>query len=355
MTATPVRACGVPRAGLRTTEARPAPPQILVDPFARRITYLRLSVTDRCNFRCTYCMPERMRFAPRPELLEVEEFGRIAKAFVARGVRKIRLTGGEPLVRRDIDDIVRTLSRHLGHGLDEITLTTNGSQLAAHAHAFANAGIKRINVSLDTLDPARFAQVSRGGDLGGVLNGIAAARSAGMHIKINAVALRDVNEDGIEPLMRWCAVEGHDLTLIETMPMGAVEEDRTDRYLPLSMVRSRLEKQFALDPLPDRTGGPARYVRVRELGLRMGFITPLTANFCDGCNRVRLTATGLLVLCLGQDAGVDLRAVLRAGEDDGLLDRAIAGAIAIKPKGHDFHIHRGAAPAVTRHMSATGG
>jgi cyclic pyranopterin phosphate synthase len=327
----------------------------LLDPFARRITYLRLSVTDRCDFRCTYCMPERMRFAPRPELLEVDEFARVAAAFIRGGVRKIRLTGGEPLVRRDIVEIVGALSRHLGQGLDELTLTTNGSQLATHAAMLAAAGVARVNASIDTLDTVRFAQLTRGGDLDAVLAGVAAARTAGLRIKINAVALRGVNEDGIEPLMRWCAGEGHDLTLIETMPLGAVEEDRTDRYLPLSGVRTGLERRFTLDPLPDRTGGPARYVHVRELGLRMGFITPLTANFCDGCNRVRLTATGQLVLCLGQDAGVDLRTILRATRDDAPLDRAIADAIAIKPKSHDFRIARGAAPAVARHMSATGG
>lgn len=332
-----------------------SPQRVLRDPFARQITYLRLSVTDRCDFRCTYCMPERMRFAPRPEMLSVDELARIARAFVGRGVRKIRLTGGEPLVRREVAEIVHALSRHLGAGLDELTLTTNGSQLAAHASMLAAAGVERVNVSIDTLDPVRFAQVSRRGDLAQVLGGVAAARAAGLKLKVNAVALRGINDDGIEALMRWCAGEGHDLTLIETMPMGAVEGDRMDRYLPLSEVRTRLEKRFTLEPLVDRTGGPARYVRVRELGLRLGFITPLTANFCDGCNRVRVTATGQLVLCLGQETGVDLRAVLRATSDDAPLERAIAGAIEMKPRGHDFAIVRGAPPAVSRHMSVTGG
>ncbi len=328
---------------------------MLVDPFARPITYLRVSVTDRCDFRCTYCMPEQMRFAPRPELLTPAEIERAAAAFIRRGVRKLRLTGGEPLARRGVLDLVRALSRHLGRGLDELTLTTNGSRLAVHAAALAAAGVRRINVSLDTLDPARFAAITRRGDLSQVLDGIAAARAAGLRVKINAVALRGAEEDGIEPLMRWCAAEGHDLTLIETMPLGEVGEDRTDRYLPLSTVKARLAERFALEPLPDRTGGPARYMLVRELGLRLGFITPLTVNFCDGCNRVRLTATGQLVPCLGHETGTDLRTVLRATSDDRALDAAIGAAIAAKPKGHEFRIGRGLAPAVARHMSATGG
>jgi cyclic pyranopterin phosphate synthase len=329
----------------------------LVDGFGRRIDYLRLSVTDRCDFRCIYCMSEHMTFLPKAEVLSLEEIDRLASAFVRRGVRKLRLTGGEPLVRRGIIDLVRSLSRHLRAGtLDELTLTTNGSQLARHAADLAAAGVRRLNVSLDTLDEDRFRRITRWGRLPQVMEGLAAARAAGLHVKINMVALKGLNEDEIEPMMRWCAEAGHDLVLIETMPLGEVEEDRTDRYLPLSAVRRDLETRWTLEPLPLSTGGPARYVRVRETGQRLGFITPLTHNFCDSCNRVRLTATGTLYMCLGQDDAADLRAVVRASDDAAALDAALDAAIARKPKGHDFRIdRRGAAPALVRHMSATGG
>jgi len=330
----------------------------LIDPFGRRITYLRISVTDRCDLRCRYCMAEKMTFLPRAELLTFDEIDAIASAFVRRGTRRLRLTGGEPLVRRGFIDLVRQLSRHLQSGaLDELTLTTNGTQLAAHSVDLAAAGVRRINVSIDTLDTQDFAHITRGGDLAQVLHGIAAARAAGLHVKLNMVALRDFNEQQIEPMMAFAAAHGDDLVLIETMPLGVVEEDRTDRYLPLTHVRATLEARHTLDPLPDRTGGPARYVRVRETGLRMGFITPLTHNFCESCNRVRLTATGTLYLCLGQSDATDLRAVVRDRPGDAAaLDAAIVEAIARKPLGHDFVIERrGAAPAQSRHMSITGG
>ena len=329
----------------------------LVDPFARVVSYLRVSVTDRCDFRCVYCMSEHMTFLPKAEVLSLEEIDRIASAFVRRGVRKLRLTGGEPVVRRGIMELVRSLGRHLDSGaLEELTLTTNGSQLGRFADELKAAGVRRINVSLDTLDPDKFARITRWGRLAQVMDGIAAAKAAGLRIKINTVALNGVNEDEIETLMAWCAEAGHDLTFIETMPLGEVEEDRTDRYLPLSRVRSDLERRWTLDDLPDRTGGPARYVRVRETGLRMGFITPLTHNFCESCNRVRLTATGRLYMCLGQGDSADLRALVRASADDAALDAALDEAISRKPKGHDFVIERrGAAPALARHMSVTGG
>ncbi|MFC3713800.1 GTP 3',8-cyclase MoaA [Sphingoaurantiacus capsulatus] len=329
----------------------------LIDGFGRRIDYLRLSVTDRCDFRCVYCMSEHMTFLPKAEVLSLEEIDRLASAFVRRGVRKLRLTGGEPLVRRGIVDLVRSLSRHLDSGaIDELTLTTNGSQLARHAADLAAAGVRRINVSLDTLDPDRFARITRWGRLPQVLEGIAAAIAAGLHVKINMVALKGLNEDEIDTMLRWCGAAGHDLVLIETMPLGEVEEDRTDRYLPLSAVRHDLESRWTLDPIPLSTGGPARYVRVRETGQRLGFITPLTHNFCESCNRVRLTATGTLYMCLGQDDSIDLRAVLRGSDDDGAIDAALDAAMAAKPKGHDFRIdRRDAAPAVARHMSLTGG
>ena len=329
----------------------------LVDPFGRRISYLRVSVTDRCDFRCVYCMSEHMTFLPKAEVLSLEEIDRLASAFVRRGVRKLRLTGGEPLVRRGIMDLVRSLGRHLATGaLDELTLTTNGSQLARFAPELAAAGVRRVNVSLDTLDPAKFAEITRWGRLDEVLAGVAAATAAGLAIKINAVALAGVNEHEIDDMLRWCGAAGHDLTLIETMPMGEVSEDRTDRYLPLSRVRRDLETRWTLDDLPDSTGGPARYVRISETGQRLGFITPLTHNFCESCNRVRLTATGMLYMCLGQDDCADLRAVVRSAGGEDALDAAIAEAIARKPKGHDFVIdRRGRAPAVQRHMSVTGG
>ncbi len=338
------------------SRAAPAPRR-LIDPFGRRIDYLRVSVTDRCDFRCTYCMAEDMTFGPKSEVLSLEEIDRLASAFVRRGTRKLRLTGGEPLVRRGIGDLVRSLSRHLASGaLDELTLTTNGSQLARHADALAAAGVRRINVSLDTLDPDKFAAVTRWGRLPQVLDGIAAARAAGLHIRINMVALNGINDSEIDAMLRWTAALGHDLVMIETMPLGEVAEDRVDRYLPLNAVRRDLERRWTLIDLPDSTGGPARYARVAETGQRIGFITPLTHDFCATCNRVRLTATGQLFLCLGQDAAADLRSVIRSHADDVALDLALDAAIAIKPRGHDFRIDRaGAVPAVARHMSVTGG
>ncbi len=329
----------------------------MIDPFGRHISYLRVSVTDRCDFRCVYCMAEDMTFLPKPDVLSLEELDRLCGAFIRKGVRKLRLTGGEPLVRRDIMTLIRSLGRHLESGaLDELTLTTNGSQLARYAADLADAGVRRVNVSLDTLDPDTFARITRWGRLPQVLDGISAAKAAGLKIKINSVALKGVNEDEIETLMAWCADQGHDLTFIETMPLGEVEEDRTDRYLPLSRVRADLETRWTLYDLPDHTGGPARYVRVRETGQRLGFITPLTHNFCESCNRVRLTATGQLYMCLGQGDSADLRAIVRAHTDDAALDAALDEAIARKPKGHDFVIERrGAAPALARHMSVTGG
>jgi len=328
--------------------------QPMIDRFGRRITYLRVSVTDRCDFRCVYCMAEDPTFLPRKDLLTLEELERLSSAFIARGVRKLRLTGGEPLVRRNLMWLIERLSRHLGNGLDELTLTTNGSQLAAKAAALAACGVKRINVSVDTLDPAKFRAITRRGDLAQVLNGIDAADRAGLKIKINTVALRDINEDEIEELIRWAHGRGFDLTLIETMPMGEIGIDRTEQYLPLSLLRARLEQHFTFEDIPYRTGGPARYVHVRETGGRLGFITPMTHNFCESCNRVRVTCTGTLYMCLGQDEAADLRAPLRAGRDDSLLHAAIDSAIARKPKGHDFVIGRGER-LLTRSMSVTGG
>ncbi len=329
----------------------------LIDPFGRTVNYLRISVTDRCDFRCVYCMSENMTFLPKSEVLSLEEIDRIATAFVRRGTRKLRLTGGEPLVRRGVVDLIGRLSRHIASGdLDEITLTTNGSQLRKFASGLHAAGVRRINVSLDTLDPAKFARITRWGRLDQVLDGIAAATEAGLHVKINMVALKGLNDDEIDTMLAWTAAHGHDLVMIETMPMGAIDEDRADRYLPLKAVRRDLETRHTLIDLLDKTGGPARYVRIAETGQRLGFITPLTHNFCEGCNRVRLTATGQLFLCLGQDDAADLRAVLRATEDDMVLDAALDEAISRKPKGHDFVIDRTArAPAVARHMSVTGG
>jgi cyclic pyranopterin phosphate synthase len=329
----------------------------MLDPFGRTITYLRVSVTDRCDFRCTYCMAEDMTFLPKAELLTLEELDRLCSAFVAKGVRKLRLTGGEPLVRRNVMGLVRSLGRHLRTGaLDELTLTTNGSQLAKFAGELRDAGVRRINVSLDTLDPARFRDITRWGRIEQVLDGIDAALGAGLKVKINAVALRGINEDEIEGLMLWAHGKGMDFTLIETMPMGEIDADRTDQYLPLSLVRARLAQRFTLEDSDYRTGGPARYVRVAETGGRLGFITPLTHNFCESCNRVRLTCTGTLYMCLGQDDAADLRAPLRASSDDALLSAAIDEAIGRKPKGHDFVIdRRRKAPAVARHMSVTGG
>ena len=327
----------------------------LADSFGRRISYLRLSVTDRCDFRCRYCMAERMQFLPKREILTLEELSALADALIARGIKRIRLTGGEPLVRKGIDTLIRAIGQRIGDGLDELTLTTNGSQLRGHALALADAGVRRINVSLDSLDPERFGFITRGGDLAAVLDGIAAAREAGLAIKINMVALKALNEAEIEPMLRWCAAEGHDLTLIETMPLGEVEDDRTDRYLPLDGVRRDLQSRFTLTPLDFRTGGPARYVRVEELGARLGLITPLTNNFCDDCNRVRVTATGQIYMCLGHDERLDLRKALRGGTPDE-LDRLLDRAMKLKPERHAFTIEKpGAAPAVARHMSVTGG
>ncbi len=323
----------------------------LIDSFGRRITYVRLSVTDRCDLRCRYCMAERMTFLPRAELLTLEEMVALADAFIARGVKRIRLTGGEPLVRRGIESLVRWLGERLGHGLEELTLTTNGTQLARLAGDLHAAGIRRVNVSLDSLDPERFRHVTRRGDLGQVLDGIAAAKAAGLRVKINMVALKGLNEDEIECMARWCAAEGHDLTLIETMPLGEVEEDRTGHYLPLDAVKRSLEERFTLTPSLRRTGGPARYFDVAELGLRLGLITPLTGNFCEGCNRVRVTATGTVYGCLGRDQHIELRDLLRAGAP---LDDALDALMRAKPRGHDFHI-AARRPAVARHMSVTGG
>jgi GTP 3',8-cyclase len=327
----------------------------MTDRFGRRITYLRVSVTDRCDFRCVYCMAEDMTFLPRKDLLSLEEIDRLTSAFIARGVRKLRLTGGEPLVRRNIMWLVRSLSRHLGAGLDELTLTTNGSQLARYAEELAECGVKRINVSLDTLDPGKFRVITRKGDFHQVMSGIDAASRAGLKIKINTVALRDVNEAELEDILRWAHGRGFDLTLIETMPMGEVGADRVEQYLPLSLVRTRLERHFTFDEIPYRSGGPARYVQVRETGGRLGFITPMTHNFCEACNRVRVTCTGTLYMCLGQEDAADLRAPLRASQDDALLHAAIDEAIARKPKGHDFVIGRDRKPSVARTMSLTGG
>ncbi len=327
----------------------------MTDRFGRRITYLRVSVTDRCDFRCVYCMAEDMTFLPRKDLLSLEEIDRLTSAFIARGVRKLRLTGGEPLVRRNIMWLVRSLSRHLGAGLDELTLTTNGSQLARYAEELAECGVKRINVSLDTLDPGKFRAITRKGDFHQVMSGIDAASRAGLKIKINTVALRDVNEAELEDILRWAHGRGFDLTLIETMPMGEVGADRVEQYLPLSLVRTRLERHFTFDEIPYRSGGPARYVQVRETGGRLGFITPMTHNFCEACNRVRVTCTGTLYMCLGQEDAADLRAPLRASQDDALLHAAIDEAIARKPKGHDFVIGRDQKPSVARTMSLTGG
>jgi len=327
----------------------------LIDRFGRSISYLRISVTDRCDFRCVYCMSDAMTFLPRQELLSLEEIDRLGSAFVARGVRKLRLTGGEPLVRRNIMWLIKALSRHLGDGLDELTLTTNGSQLRRYAQALADCGIVRLNVSLDTLDPVKFRAITRLGDFGQVMEGIDAADRAGLKIKINTVALRDVNEEEIADLIGWSHGRGFDLTLIETMPMGDIDGDRTAQYLPLSLVRARLEQRFTLHNLDYRSGGPARYARVRETGGRLGFITPMTHNFCESCNRVRVTCTGTLFMCLGQEDAADLRAPLRASQSDDLLHAAIGEAIARKPKGHDFVIERGQKPSIGRHMSMTGG
>ena len=328
----------------------------LIDGFNRCITYLRLSVTDRCDLRCSYCMPERMEFLPRKEVLSLEELHKLALGFIDRGITKIRITGGEPLVRRDVMQLVHALGRKLGNGLEELTLTTNGTQLAEHAEGLAAAGIKRVNVSLDTLDPELFAQISRRDRLDAVMLGIAAAREAGLKVKINTVALKGLNEHELPGIIAWAHGQGHDVTLIEVMPLGEVDDDRIDHYLPLTAVREELERRWTLTPSDTRTGGPARYVDVAETGGRLGFITPLTNNFCDGCNRVRVTTTGQLYACLGGAEQVDLRAALRSGDSERQLADALDLAMRIKPERHHFRIdRRGAGPAQPRHMSVTGG
>ena len=325
----------------------------LVDSFGRHISYVRLSVTDRCDLRCRYCMAETMQFLPRREILSFEEIVALADLFIARGVKRIRLTGGEPLVRRDFEMLVGRLGERIGRGLDELTLTTNGTRLARFARDLHAAGVRRVNVSLDSRRPDRFRYITRHGDLDQVLDGIDAAAAAGLKVKINMVALKGLNETEIEEMLLWCAGQGHDLTLIETMPLGEVEKDRTCHYLPLDAVKRRLEEKFELIPTLSRTGGPARYYEVGDLGIRLGLITPLTGNFCDGCNRIRVAATGTVYGCLGHDQKVELRDLLRSAGPaavDAALDRLMAG----KPRGHDFHIDA-PRPAVDRHMSVTGG
>jgi len=330
---------------------------MLVDPFGREISYVRVSVTDRCDFRCVYCMAENMTFLPKKELLTLEELDRLCGAFIDLGVRKIRLTGGEPLVRRNVISLIQGLGRHLDAGrLDELTLTTNGSQLERFADDLYAAGVRRVNVSLDTLDRERFEAITRWGKYDKVMAGIEAATRAGLAVKVNAVALKGVNEDEYDRMLAWCGAEGFDLTLIETMPLGEIDEDRTDQYLPLSTVRKRLEERWTLKDIDYKTGGPARYVEVGETGRKLGFITPLTHNFCESCNRVRVTCTGTMYMCLGQEDAVDLREPLRASESNEPVTQAIRDGIARKPKGHDFVIdRRHRRPAVSRHMSVTGG
>jgi cyclic pyranopterin phosphate synthase len=329
----------------------------MIDPFGRAITYLRVSVTDRCDFRCVYCMAEDMTFLPKKDLLSLEELDRLCTVFIEKGVRKLRLTGGEPLVRKNIMHLVRELSRHLKTGaLDELTLTTNGSQLARFADELADCGVERINVSLDTLDPEKFRAITRWGNFDRVMNGIEAAQRAGIRVKLNTVALKGVNDTEIPEMLRWAHGRGMDMTLIETMPLGEIDGDRTEQYMPLSLLRANLEKEFTLTDIPYKTGGPARYVEVAETGGRLGFITPLTHNFCESCNRVRLTCTGTLYMCLGHEDAADLCTPLRASEGNELLSAAIDEAIGRKPKGHDFVIDRRTKrPALSRHMSVTGG
>jgi len=328
----------------------------MIDPFGRSITYLRVSVTDRCDLRCAYCMAEDMTFLPKAEILSLEELDRLSAAFIRLGTTKIRITGGEPLVRRDVMTLFRALGARLGNGLGELTLTTNGTQLSRYATDLAAAGVRRVNVSLDTLSAEKFAGITRWGKIEKTLDGIFAARAAGLAIKINAVAMKGVNEDEFDALLAWCGEHGFDLCLIETMPMGEIDGDRTDQYLPLSLVRARLRKRWTLQDTDYKTGGPARYYTVAETGRRIGFITPMTHNFCESCNRVRLTCTGTLYMCLGQDDSADFRRMLRAGTSDAELDAAIVAAIARKPKGHDFIIdRRHDKPTVARHMSVTGG
>ena len=331
-------------------------PQPLIDQFQRRITYLRLSVTDRCDLRCAYCMPERMVFLPRAEMLSLEELHELAMGFIARGITKLRLTGGEPLVRRDMIELVRALGRKLGDGLDELTLTTNGTRLAEFADDLVAAGVKRINVSLDTLDRATFARLARRDVLPQVLEGLAAAKAAGLKVKINTVALKGINEAAIADFVGWAHSQGHEVTLIEVMPLGEVEEDRFDHFLPLSVMRDALEQRFTLTESNHRSGGPARFVDVAETGGRLGFITPLTNNFCEGCNRIRVTATGQLFACLGGNEQVDLRAALRSDDPEAGLAAALDEAMRIKPERHHFAIDApGGVPTLARHMSMTGG
>jgi cyclic pyranopterin phosphate synthase len=329
----------------------------LIDPFGRAVRYLRVSVTDRCDLRCVYCMSEDMTFLPKKDLLSLEELDRVCGAFVEQGVRKLRITGGEPLVRRNVLSLFQSLGRHVKTGaLEELTLTTNGTHLAKFAHDLREAGVRRVNISLDSLDPARFKTITRWGDHAQVMEGIRAAKAAGLKVKINTVAMRGVNEDEVEELVAWCGSEEFDLVFIETMPMGDIDGDRTAQYLPLSMVRAKIEQRFTLTPIADTTGGPARYTRCVETGGRVGFITPMTHNFCEACNRVRLTCTGTLYMCLGQEDAADLRTPLRASDGNEMLAAAIREAISRKPKGHDFIIdRRHNRPAVNRHMSVTGG
>jgi cyclic pyranopterin phosphate synthase len=335
----------------------PVAAPLLVDPFGRTISYLRVSVTDRCDFRCVYCMSEDMNFLPKRDVLTLEELDRLCSAFVALGARKLRITGGEPLVRRDIMRLFQSLSRHLSSGaLDELTLTTNGSQLERFAGELADCGVRRVNVSLDTLDAGKFRAITRWGDLGKVMAGVDRARAAGLSVKINAVALKGVNDDEAPAMVRWAHARGFEITFIEVMPLGEIDGERVDQYLPLSQLRADLARRFTLSPSLHASGGPARYFDVKETGGRLGFITPLTHNFCEGCNRVRVTCTGTLYMCLGQEDAADLRAPLRQSESDVPLSAAIRAAIARKPKGHDFIIDRATSrPAVGRHMSVTGG
>lgn len=335
----------------------PAQNQTLKDPFGRSVTYLRVSVTDRCDFRCVYCMSEHMTFLPKQELLTLEELDRLCSAFILKGVRRIRITGGEPLVRKNIIWLFRALSRHLAHGtLQELTLTTNASQLSKFAEQLKDCGVKRINISLDTLDPEKFKAITRWGDLKTVLDGILAAERAGLKVKINTVALKGINEEEIRDLISFAHSRNADISLIETMPLGEIDVDRCNQYLPLSKVRKKLEEIWTLENISYTTGGPARYVTIKETGGRVGFITPLTHNFCESCNRVRLTCTGTLFMCLGREDAVDLRTPLRSSNNNNLLNEAIENAIAHKPKGHDFVIDRDhKKPAVKRHMSLTGG
>jgi cyclic pyranopterin phosphate synthase len=337
--------------------AMPRQARGLTDPFGRTVTYVRVSVTDRCNLRCTYCMSEQMQFLPKAQLLTLEELDRVCSVFVRRGVRRLRLTGGEPLMRRGIMDLVRALSRHLDSGdLDELTMTTNGVRLREFARSLKDAGMRRINVSLDSLDRATFARIARSDCLDKVLDGIAAAQDAGLKVKLNTVALKHDNHRDIPAIIGWAHERGMDVTLIETMPLGEVDEDRTDQFVSLTDLRQEMESYWTLTDLAERTGGPARYVRIAETGGKLGFITPLTHNFCDTCQRVRVTCTGTLFMCLGQESSVDLREPLRASSDDAPLNAAIDRAIAAKPKSHDFLLPvRGATPAVGRHMSVTGG